>query len=740
MLELEARYDRARRSRIFVMESHETPFWGDPADIVELLQAANANVIRFPATAWITTYYPSSYLPQYPGLGDRDLLRDMCDAAQGTGIAVVPYNHIGVLHTAAYREHPEWAATDYDGRPLRWSGPDWDAGLHYATCLSNPAFREAYSKAMAELVANYDPEMIYFDGPVWYLLCQCRHCRRAFLEAYGRELPRIPPPNVISNQESWPGWAWEDETWPLWFELRYRTAVTFMQSLSEAIKSVKDIPVIFNCNVEQMGTRGSGSVPERTMEYAEGALTTEVHRSASGLGGQLTGAGGSYMGIIAQTKIGVAMGKAAWCYCPPGPYFMQMTEDSLDPLLFGYSYYALGGTPIIQTLHGFMRDRDAVPVVRRLHDIGEQFEDYFYGFEAVPFVSLPYNRATGDWYGRERPVERFSLHWHGAFKALTHSHHQFMPALDRDLSVEGLQGTKVLYLENVACIGDQQADAIRDFVAAGGGLVATYETSLYDERGHKRDDFALSDLFGVHYKATLDWEDASPGTKLAAEALEAYIRVTQLHGVTVGIRLGKAINFGSRRWRTSHGETTLVSEPRGGAASLAEVFLPREGGYGAPLAFPYGRPPGIVANSFGKGKVVYFAPAVGKAYCRWANELLRVLIANAVRWVSDGQEPFAIEAPNCVIAHMTEERGGIHRLLHLINYTGNRHENSARRVHYVPPIENIPIKVRIPEGHSVRSVSVLNTGDDIRFRKENESVSFVLPRLGLFASVLISLE
>jgi len=169
MLELEARYDRARRSRIFVMESHETPFWGDPADIVELLQAANANVIRFPATAWITTYYPSSYLPQYPGLGDRDLLRDMCDAAQGTGIAVVPYNHIGVLHTAAYREHPEWAATDYDGRPLRWSGPDWDAGLHYATCLSNPAFREAYSKAMAELVANYDPEMIYFDGPVWYL-------------------------------------------------------------------------------------------------------------------------------------------------------------------------------------------------------------------------------------------------------------------------------------------------------------------------------------------------------------------------------------------------------------------------------------------------------------------------------------------------------------------------------------------------------------------------------------------
>ena len=50
----------------------------------------------------------------------------------------------------------------------------------------------------------------------------------------------------------------------------------------------------------------------------------------------------------------------------------------------------------------------------------------------------------------------------------------------------------------------RQCRQIREFVARGGGIVATYETSLYDEWGERRPDFGLADLFGASFDGSLD--------------------------------------------------------------------------------------------------------------------------------------------------------------------------------------------------------------------------------------------
>ena len=86
-------------------------------------------------------------------------------------------------------------------------------------------------------------------------------------------------------------------------------------------------------------------------------------------------------------------------------------------------------------------------------------------------------------------VGMYSAVTRGGLPLVTVDRHDFQRRLD---------GYKVLCLANEACMSDEQVEAVRRFVRSGGGLVATNQTSLYDENGLKRKDFALADIFGVH--------------------------------------------------------------------------------------------------------------------------------------------------------------------------------------------------------------------------------------------------
>ena len=61
-----------------------------------------------------------------------------------------------------------------------------------------------------------------------------------------------------------------------------------------------------------------------------------------------------------------------------------------------------------------------------------------------------------------------------------------------------------LILPNIAALSDAQCDQLRAFVRGGGNIIATHETSLYDEQGAPRKNFALADLFGVDFAGKTD--------------------------------------------------------------------------------------------------------------------------------------------------------------------------------------------------------------------------------------------
>ena len=55
-------------------------------------------------------------------------------------------------------------------------------------------------------------------------------------------------------------------------------------------------------------------------------------------------------------------------------------------------------------------------------------------------------------------------------------------------------------MPNTACLDDAQSKAVAEFVRNGGGLVASLDTSLFNEFGDARDNFTLADVFGVDYR------------------------------------------------------------------------------------------------------------------------------------------------------------------------------------------------------------------------------------------------
>ena len=96
----------------------------------------------------------------------------------------------------------------------------------------------------------------------------------------------------------------------------------------------------------------------------------------------------------------------------------------------------------------------------------------------------------------------------GWYQALVEARIPFEMVHDRLLDEAHLARLKTLILPNIAALSDEQCRQLRAFVERGGGLVATYETSLCDEWGAGGKDFGLADLFGVSFRGKRRGADA----------------------------------------------------------------------------------------------------------------------------------------------------------------------------------------------------------------------------------------
>ncbi|MBI5397208.1 MAG: hypothetical protein HZA91_18070 [Verrucomicrobia bacterium] len=562
---------------------------GDIAALVREVAANGGEALRLSVFWGGEAYFQSRVAPHAPGLGKLDYLREAMDESARTGAKVVVYMNPNAL----VGEHPlraECAIREPDGRlstQPAYGRQDFPGGSRYA-CVNHPRYRQFLRDVLTEIFTRYKAHGLYVDGLTPHV-CFCEHCRAKWRAMFGSEMP---VEKLGKNPPSWAVWGEfgrdpqpvgdveNDPDARRWTEMMLRSLVEVTHEFSVTVKHAKpDAVTLFHSHPK----------PGSDDDY-DGTLT-EVYTPRPWVhiawrSGELAGYSAVYHVPVlfniyphrhftaAEARYHALQGLAAGAY----PNFWS----------------ALGMKPVA----GFMA----------------RCADYLDFDSAAPvkFLALPRDlrdsdtqrktpRGDGVSYGSR---DRFLAPYVGAYSALMRSGLPVV-TLHRPRFEEDLAGFKVLMLANVALMSDAQVEAVRHFVRDGGGLVATHETSLYDEKGGRRPDFALADVLGVNYKTTLK----SPGQDEPCASVE------------------------------QAGAETADWQPNGKS---------------------------VMTHRYGKGRIVYLPGRPDSMQCYNPSAQIERLFAKAVRWVAQGAVPVEVEAAGVV--GVTLFRQPRRLIVHLVNH------------------------------------------------------------------------
>lgn len=593
----------------------------------------------------------------------RELVKACHDRGMKCCLGLPPFPPVALV-----REHPDWRVDpDGSGVAAKREPKDNDLGTRLG-CNVGP-WGDYLIDVCGELVADYDLDGFSFDGDYHPAICHCPACHHEYLEA----LPAKANLDDFAYRKYlvWRGERLEDHH----------------RRLQRRIKKEKPDAVLMSWTVNA-GRYGH-------FLYSPRAMPTRLNRLFD-LPMQEwwldeTNFGGSVAPTFGAAYLRATVGGRP---CASEPYLMTRgnpygtdsfpAHERLTRCLLAVSQ----GTILAESLGwpGHDPAADFAEVKKR--------EPYMTRLEAVPWAAMLVSEQTRQFYAYKDIAERFLPHVFGTFRMGLEEHLPLTLINDWDVTPEPLKRFAVLILPNAAALSDAQAATIREYVRAGGGLVATCETSLCDDLGQPRKDFALADVFGVSYqgrpKAPLVRPKLDENFAVALD--EGYWK--QRTGVATLtwadhplVRDPKLTQLVPKRSVIARGPLVAVSEP---ANPDEAVIRMKPEGTDTSL-------PAAIVRTFGTGRVVYLAAGLDAALWSYAYPYQRRLLARAVEWAAREPAPITVTAPMCVQVTSFKQptKDGKRVVIHLfngMNTTGN---------HGLPASE-VPLREEVIPVHGIQ--------------------------------------
>ena len=613
----------------------------DVKGIVDETHRGHVNTLIVFATGYYpggTTFYQSRIAPHYPGLGQRDLLAEAIAAAHANGQKAVAYLASIWGNRDLYFAHPDWAQRKADGRVT-----SWDADYNSVAMDPLSPYRDYFASVVREIADNYAVDGFYFDEPSFQSWSASAACQRAFEAEVGVPLP------TVEN--------WDDPAFQRFIAWRYDQIADWRRSLYDTAKR-DDRCVFFQ------GAFPLASLSHRANHFSGAPPQRSYYRERFGVSWHVPLAHGDDMARTAETGDVVHMelyrasvGEPLWWYgvalrCvqsiakgKPILVLSMMAQSPFD--LYGLSEAELrlsvaellanNAAPLFARYYPDQVDQDAWERVYERFAEAQALAPYLRDRQSIPYVALLYSQTTVERFDHVdgKPAQLSELK--GFAKALLQEKILFDVITEADL-IDSLDRYQVLILPNASCLSAASKAAIRRFVAAGGGLIGSYESGIYDQTGLRTPADDLSETFGVRYLGgTLPFQ------------FDIYMQMTGAGPLSTALPAGKRLPTLGMQVVVETQAAEVTAEVRG--ASTVHY---------APLSEDIGPPTVLTNETSGGGRTVLFTTPVGARYLEFGIRDYRGLIAAAVNWTADTPPPIRVSNAGDALALTAFRQGRAH--------------------------------------------------------------------------------
>jgi hypothetical protein len=655
--------------------------------------SADADIV-FVSVTGILAFYPSKVKFHRHGkfLHDRDLFGECVTAAKKRGMRVVARMSPDLNWGDALDAHPEWAMRHRDGS-VQYSGEE---PRLFKTCMFSTYMDDYVPAIMREVNSLYDVDCFYTNGwpPLGSLPdCYCSICSK---------LPTTGTPAYWR--------VFTDRVLELWQKY-------------DAIAREKKHDSFFFAN-SGGNVRGGPNLDRlgKVAAWFQADNQGRAYDDAAVWGCSLQG---RVCNAVLDSKVAANVTAA---YSTGSPGWRNVSKDPFEARMWLNETLASGMVPYFHFVgaeNGFSEDR-------RWQEIGAEYfrwtarhDAHFTTQRSIANIGVVIGQSTQLLYPGPGSV-RSHAYMHettqGMYDALLQGRFAFDFVHEDRLEPERLAKYRALLLPNVAMLSDRQCQQLREYVHSGGSLMASFETSLYDEDLKPRADFGLADLMGVSKAGDVI------GTN--GNAYSARIEASnggQTHAILEGFSKTNWIAGAQNRVPLRPTENPVLTVVPGFVRYPPELAYPEH---------PHTNEPAVVLRESGASRMVWFPGDIERTYWLTGHGDLLRLLHNAIRWVSHDESVVHVDGAGLIEMFCWETSPGY--AIHLLNYSNPSAQHGWLRS--INPLGPQKVTMRLPSGINVKSVELLKAGQSPLFGFQNQILQFTITSLEDYEVAAITVE
>ena len=630
----------------------------------------------------IVAYYPTNVPLHHRSdwLANSDPFGYLVEGCRKMNMSVLARSDPHAARQNVYDAHPDWIAVTANGEKRRhWANKDL-----WVTCALGPYNFEFMTQVHSEIMERYQPDGIFSNRWAGSGICYCEHCKTNFKDYSGLDLPLNSNPidKTFQKYSEWNTIRLK-ELWTLWDGVirKVKPASRFIPNgFPDKVITGQLSDIVFTDHQARSGA---------TMPWSNGKGAKEIRASIGmkPLGGIFS------VGVEEQYR------------------WKDSVQTEAEIRVWVAEGTANGMRPWFTKFSGVLYDKRWLDIVDKIYQVHYRNESYLRNTAPLARVGMVFSDGNRN-YGSEKWQQKSGDHSLGMYHALIEDRTPFEMVNDRLLDQEHLKPFKLLILPNIAALSTEKCAQLRKFVESGGSLLATFETSLYDEAGIRRNDFGLTDLFGVSFDKSVEGPMQNSYLRLKKDAA-----LNQFHPVLKDLedayRIINTINMVNVIPRSSFPEpVTLI--PTYPDLPMEDVY-PR---------IPETNIRELYLRSIGKSRIVYFPGDIDRTFWQIMSADHGKLLRNTIRWALD-EEPIAeVTGPGVIDVTVWQQEASM--TVHMVNLTNPMMIKGPFR-ELIPVAAKVTIK--IPQGRKVGGIKLLVSDEKAIFDVREDKIFVSVPKI-----------